>query len=177
MVELSLRHKPPDSRADIPAKVVPIRVDSRLPEAKGQLADRGTVGTTEGDGRATEIRHIGMVQAWRELFRTSISRISDHGVRIFESIPNRTIYAALALLAFLSVYALRHQPGSLKIQSQIPSPAMQHERPLVPAISRRKIPNHPQTVIPKKAKSRRVQSDYIAKDTYIYYGKDGKPSH
>jgi len=134
-------------------------------------------GTPEQEGKAAQIGHSGMVQACTELFRTSISRISDHGIKSFALPPNWTIYAALALLAFLSVYALRHQPELVKSQSQIPAPVKQHERPLVTSVSPQKIPHHPQTVAPKKAKSHRQQGDYIAKDTYVYYGKDGKPNH
>jgi len=45
-----------------------------------------------------------------------------------------------------------------------------------PGIASKNIPNHAQPVTRKKVKPRRHRSDYIAKDTYIYYGKDGKPS-
>jgi hypothetical protein len=172
MVELSLRHKPPESRAHTPAtvvpKVVPITVEPRLPEAK---EGRVKAGTSEEEENATQVLHNGTVQAWREHFQTSIFRISSRGIKLFALLPNRTIFAALALLAFLSVYALRHKADSVKSQSQVPASVTQQV--LVP-IPSQNTPNHRQTAA-KKAKPRRRPSDYVAKDTYIYYGKDGKP--
>jgi len=175
MVELSLRHKQPDSHADIRAKVVPIRVEPCMPEAKVQLANRSMAATTEEEGTAAPIRQSGLAQAGREFLRTFSCRVSARGIKVFALRPTRTIYAALALLAFLSVYALRHQPDSVKSQAQIPAPVK--SQALVPSASPHKIPNHLQTITARKAKPRRPQSDYIAKDTLTYYGKDGKPSH
>ncbi len=176
MVELSLRHKQPDSRTDIPAKF-PISVESCSPEARGQLV-RSMAGTTEEEGsKAAQLPHSGLVQASRELLRTSISRISDQGIKIFAWRRTRTGIVTLALLAFPAVYAFRYQSDSVKSQSQIPAIVQHPERPLVPSIAPRNTHNHAQTVAPKKAKSRSHPSDYIAKDTYIYYGKDDNPSH
>jgi len=176
MVELSLRHKQPDSRTDIPAKF-PISVETCSPEARGQLV-RSMAGTAEEEGRkAAQRPHSGLVQASRERLRTSISRISDQGVKILAWMRTRTGIVTLALLAFPAVYAFLHQSDSVKSQSQIPAIAQPPEKPLVRSIAPRNTHSHAHALAPKKAKSRSHPSDYIAKDTYIYYGKDGKPSH
>ena len=60
---------------------------------------------------------------------------------------------------------LRHHPDSVKNPSQIP-----------PAVGQRQH-NDAHTAAASKSKSRRRQEDYVAKDTTVYYGKDGKPSH
>jgi hypothetical protein len=167
MVELSLRHIQPDSYTDIPAKLS-MNVESCPTEVRGQVG-KGMAGTTEEEGsKAAQLPHGGSAQARQELLGTSISRISDQGVKIFPWLRTRTGIATLALLAFTGVYAFRHQSDSVKNQSQIPAIIQHPERPLVPSITPRNTHNHAQTMAPKKAKSRRHSSDYIAKDTYIY---------
>jgi hypothetical protein len=136
------------------------------------------------ENQAAQPQHRGL-QANREPLRICISRISDYGVEIYSSLKSRMRMLAagsaailLTLLAFSVVYAVRrHHRDSVKSQSQTPAAVQQHD--LAPVSSSASEPTHDDahTVTPNKAKSRRRQGDYIAKDTYVYYGKDGKPSH
>jgi hypothetical protein len=177
MVELSLRHKQPDSGTDVPAKP-PIKSDCYSAEATGQLISGIMASTTEEKGsKASQFHHSELVHAGRELLRTFISRVSHQRVKTFAWLRTRTGIVALALLAFPALYAFHHRPDSAESQSQIPAMPQQPERPRVPSTASRNTSNHTQTVAPQKTKSRRRQSDYIAKDTYTYYGKDGKPNH
>jgi len=81
----------------------------------------------------------------------------------------------LPLLAFSVVHAVRsHHPDSVKTQPQ--AAEQQHESTLVSSSASEQTNDDAHTVAPNKAKSRRRQDDYVAKDTYVYYGKDGKPS-
>jgi hypothetical protein len=176
MVELSLRHKLSDVRTDVPAKPS-IKLDCYSEEARGPLISSDMAGTTKEErSKAAQLDHNESGRTRREILRTSISRICDQSVKTFAWLRTRTGIVALALVAFPIVYAFHHQPDSVKSQSQIPPVVQQRERPLVPSIASQDT-HHAQAVAPKKVKSRRHQSDYIAKDTYIYYGKEGKPSH
>jgi hypothetical protein len=113
--------------------------------------------------------------------RISISRISDHRVRIHDSRLWTSIgIVALTLLAFGAVYGLRgHHPDSFKSRLQILPAVQQSQKPLVPAtsIASQSTHNGAHAVAASKSKSRRPHGDYVAKDTIVYYGKDGKPSH
>jgi hypothetical protein len=174
MVELSLRHKPPDLGTDVPAKAA-IKLDCYSPEPTGQLISINRAGTAKEEGcKAAQLHYSEAVTSRRELLRTSISRISDQSVTTFAWLRTRTGFVALALLVLPLVYAVHHQ---VKSQSQIPAMLQQRQGPLVPSTASQNIHNHAQALPPKKAKPRRHQSDYIAKDTYIYYGKDGKPGN
>jgi hypothetical protein len=177
MVELSLRHKLSDVRTDVPAKPS-IKLDCYSAEARGPLISSDMAGSREeGSSQAAQLDHNESGRTRREILRTSISRICDQSVKTFAWLRTRTGIVALALVAFPIVYAFHHQPDSVKSQSQIPPVVQQRERPLVSSIASQETHHHAQAVAPKKVKSRRHQSDYIAKDTYIYYGKEGKPSH
>jgi hypothetical protein len=72
---------------------------------------------------------------------------------------------------------LGHHPDSVKNRSQIPPAVEQRQKPLVPAASIASENTHHDAHAPaaSKSKSRRPREDYIAKDTFVQYGKDGKP--
>jgi hypothetical protein len=187
MVDLSLQHDQRDSLlTDSPAHF-PIKSECYTPEPKVQLISASFASTTQEEAKKaaqldcnTEARS-GLVRASRELLRISISRISDHRVRIHDSRLWTSIgIVALTLLAFGAVYGLRgHHPDSVKSRSQILPAVQQRQKPLVPAtsIALKSTHNGAHTVAASKSKSRRRQGDYVAKDTIVYYGKDGKPSH
>ena len=191
MVDLSLQHNRSDSlSADIPTHL-PVKSKCSPLEPKVQLIS-ASVGSTpleeakkEEEKKATQLDRntevlSGLLRASQELLRIAISRISDQGVRIHDSRLRTSIgIVALALLAFGAVYGFRgHRSDSVKSHSQIPAAVQQREKPLVPSTNiTLENPHHnAPTVAPSKSKSRR-RSDYIAKDTYVDYGKDGKPSH
>ena len=164
MVDLSMRHDRADPRHDIPLGF-PITNECYSAKANVQFTSSTLVATPEEKGnKAAQLDH-GFVQASRELSRISISVIS---------------ILALALLAFTILFAVRgHRTDLVKRQSKILATVQQRERPLVPVttVASESTPNHAHTVRPNKAKSRRRRNDYIAKDTYVYYGKDGQPNH
>jgi hypothetical protein len=175
MVELSLQHKQPNSPTDVPAKR-PTKIDGYSSDPSGQLISGIMASTTEEkDSKAAQLHHNQLVG--RELLRMLISRISHQRVTTFAWLRTRTGIVALALLAFTALYAFHHRPHSVKSQSQMPAMPQLGERPVAPSTTSQNTYNHARTVTPKKAKSRRRQSDYIAKDTYIYYGTNGKPNH
>jgi len=72
---------------------------------------------------------------------------------------------------------LGHHPDSVKNRSQITPAVEQRQKPLAPAASIPSENTHSDAhaVAASKSKSRRRQDDYIAKDTFVQYGKDGKP--
>jgi hypothetical protein len=227
MVDLSLQHDQRDSLlTDSPAHF-PIKSECYTPEPKVQLISASFASTTQEEAKKaaqldcnTEARS-GLVRASRELLRISISRISDHRVRIHDSrlwasiaqwiawhgryvrhvlaacersirqreFPHfrfdrvhklRIGIVALAVLAFSAVYGLRgHHSDSVNSRSQIAPAVQQRQTPLVPAtsIASKNTHKNPHTAGTSKSKSRRRQQDYVAKDTYVHYGKDGKPSH
>jgi hypothetical protein len=191
MVDLSLQNNQRDSLlTDIPAHF-PLKSEYRPPETKVQLISASGGSTPleeakkEEEKKATQLDRntevlSGLLRASRELLRIAISRISDQRVKIHDSRLWTSIgIVALALLAFGAVYGFRgHHSHSVKSHSQIPAAVQQPEKPLVPATTiTSEDPHHnAPTVAPSKSKSRH-RSDYIAKDTYVYYGKAGKPSH
>ena len=185
MVDLSLQHNRSDSlSADIPTHL-PVKPECYPKEPKIQLISARS--TTQEEGKkATQLdrrteAYGGLVRTSRGLLRRSISRISDHLVRIHDSpLWTSTGIVALALLIFGAVYGLRgNSPDSVKSHSQIAPASQPREKPLVPSTGIALGNNHndSHTVVPSKSKSSRQQGDYVAKDKYVYYGKDGKPSH
>lgn len=152
MVDLSMRQDRADPRDDIPHST------------KAKAPNSTVVATPEEKGhKAAQFDH-GFMQASRELLRIFTSPVS---------IP------ALAFLAFTMLFAVRgHRTESIKRQSKSPATVQQRERPLVPVatVASESTPNDAHTIRPNKQKSRR-RDDYIAKDTYVYYGKDGQPNH
>ena len=177
MVDLSLHHTQQDSLLlDIPAHV-PAKSECYPPEPKVQLPNPSLATTTEeGAKKAAQLEHSGgFVQASRELLR------NDYRIRIHASpkwISSLSI-VTLTLLAFSAVYGFRgYHRNSLKNHSQIPAAVQQREKPVAPAtsIASANTHNHAHTVARSKSKSRRRRG-YLAKDTYVYYGKGGKPSH
>ena len=183
MVELSLQHNQHTSPlADFPTRFPP-KSEGYLKEPNIQPVSV-TSTTQEEANKATQVdrkteAYGGLVRTSRELFRRSISRISGHLGRIHDSrLWTSTGIVALALLVFGAVYGLRgSSPDSLKSHSQI-APAS-HQKALVPSTGTAAANTHndSQTLAPNKSKSRRRQGDYVAKNTYVYYGKGGKPSH
>ena len=155
MVELSTRQDRVDPHKDI---------SPRFPtatKANVQFTSSTALATPEGKGK----KAAQLLQVGRELSRRSISRIS---------------ILALALLMFTFPFAVRgHRTDSVKRESKIPATVQQPERPLAPVttVASESTHNHDRKVGPNKGKSRRRRDDYIAKDTYVYYGKDGKPNH
>lgn len=188
MVDLSLQQNQDDSLlTDIPAHF-PAKSECYPPEPKVQLTNASLATTTQEEAKKAARPHSGLVQASRELLRRSISWISDHRVRPrlasldFEFGVRSACsgIVVLVLLAFSAVYGFRrYHQDSLKSHSQIPTAVQQRENAVAPATSIASKNTHTDahTVAPSKSKSRRRQGDYIAKDTYAYYGKDGKPSH
>jgi hypothetical protein len=121
--------------------------------------------------------HSSLVQACRRLLPRFISGIRDHG-RIHDSRVLTAIgIVVLALLGFGSVHEWRvHHSDSVKHRPQI-LPAMQPpDKPLVSTTSTANTSNNAHVVAQGKSKSHRGQGDYVAKDTYVYYGKNGKPN-
>ena len=69
---------------------------------------------------------------------------------------------------------LGHHPDSVKNRSQILPAVEQRQKPAA-SITSENTHNDAHTVAASKSKSRRRREDYIAKDTFVQYGKDGKP--
>jgi hypothetical protein len=140
--------------------------------------------TGRQESKAAQPHHSGL-QASRELLRICISRIRADGVTFYSWLKSRMRLSAacsaailLTLLAFGVVHAVRsHHADSVKSQSQPPAAVEQHVSTLASSSASEQTHDNAHTVAPDKVKSRRRQDDYIAKDTYVYYGKDGKPSH
>lgn len=181
MVELSLGHKQLDSLADIPKP--PIKPESYSAEAKVQFSASIAATTNRPKGEAVQLHHSGL-KASRELISICLSRINQYGVKIYSWLKTRTSFVAacsaamlLILLAFSVVYTVRdHHRDSLKSLSPPPA-AVQHDSTLVSSSASEQTHSDAHTVAPNQAKSRRRQDDYVAKDTYVYYGKEGKPNH
>jgi hypothetical protein len=187
MVDLSLQHDQRDSLAkDSPAHF-PRKSECDRPEPKLQLVSASLANTTQEEAKKPSQldckaeAQSGLVPASRELLRMSISRVSDYRVRIHNSRLWTWIgIAALTLLAFGAVYGLRgRHPDAVKSRSQIPPAVQQRQTPLVPAtsVASKNTHKNAHAAAASKSKSRRRQQDYVAKDTYVHYGKDGKPSH
>jgi hypothetical protein len=177
MVDLSLHHTQQDSLlVDIPAHV-PAKSECYPPEATVQLVQASLATIVQKEAKKpTQVEHSGFVQASLNLLR------SDYRVRIHASPKwfSSLAILALTLIAFSAVYGLlRYHQDSLKNHSQIPTAIQQREKPVAPSTSLAsdKTHNHGNTLARSKSKSRRRRDDYIAKDTYVYYGKDGKASH
>ena len=160
MVDLSTRHDRADPHNDISPRF-PITTGGSSAKANVQFTSSITLATPEEKGnKAAQLEQVG-----RELSRRSISRVS---------------ILALALLTLTLPFAVRsHRTDSVKRQSKNPTAAQQPERRLAPAttVASESTRNHDRKVGPNKGKSRRRRDEYIAKDTYVYYGKDGKPNH
>lgn len=187
MVDLSLQHDQRDSLlTDSPAHF-PIESECYLPEPKAQLISASFASTTQEETKkAAQLdcdteTPSGLVPASRELWRTSISRVSNHRVGIHDSRLWTSIgIVALTLLMLGAVYGWRgHHPDSVKNSSQTLPAVQQGQKPLVPArrIASKSTHNRAHAVAASKSKSRRRQGDYVAKDTFVQYGKDGKPIH
>jgi hypothetical protein len=173
MVELSLRHKISDLDGGVPVEAQK-KLDSYSSEARGQLISNNRAGNIkEKERQAVQFDQSQVVPTRRELLRTSVSRINHQSVKTFEWLRSRLGIVALALLALSLVLAFRHQ-----VKNQSPTPAMLQQRQgaPVPSVASQNIHKHARAIPPQKPKSRRHQSDYIAKDTYISFDKDGKPS-
>lgn len=164
MIDLSMRDNRADPHHDIPSRF-PITKECYSAKAKVQCANSSLMATPEEKGdKAAQVDH-GLVQVGRELLRISISPIT---------------ISALALLAFTIMLAGRaHRTDSVKRQSALPATVQQPEKPLasVTTVASKSTPNPAHMVRRNKAKSRRRRDDYIAKDTYVYYGKDDQPNH
>ena len=182
MVDLSLQRKQQDSLlTDIPAHFA-IKSEIYPPEPKIQLRIAKCANIAQEEAKmAAQIEHSGFVQASRELLRIWICQIKDHANRVhpLRLWPSSLRILVLTLLAFGAVYGFRgHHRNSPKNDSQIPTTVQRSENPSAPptSISAQNNHNYPHTAL-SKSESRRRGGDYIAKDTYIYYGIDGKPSH
>jgi hypothetical protein len=72
---------------------------------------------------------------------------------------------------------LGRHPDSVKNRPQIPPAVEQRQKPLAPAgsITSENTHNDAHIVAANKSRSRRPREDYIAKDTFVQYGRDGKP--
>jgi flagellar biosynthesis GTPase FlhF len=68
-----------------------------------------------------------------------------------------------------------HHPDSVKNRSQIPA-VEQRQKPAA-SITSQNTHSDAHNVPASESKSRRRREDYIAKDTFVQYGKDGKPIH
>lgn len=160
MVDLSRRHDCADPHNDI-SPGFPITTGCYSAKANVQFTSSTALTTPEEKGtKATQL-----VKAGRELSRLSISRVS---------------ILALALLMFTFPFAVRgHRRDLVKGQSRNPTTGQQPERSLSPVttVASESTRNHDHKVGPNKGKSRRRRDDYIAKDTYVYYGKNGKSNH
>lgn len=160
MVDLSTRHDRGAPHSDISPKF-PISPGCYSAKANVQF----TSSTTPAIPKAKGNKAAQLVQIGRELSRRSISRIS---------------ILALALLMFTFPFAVRgHRTDSVERQSKIQATVQRREKPIAPVTTVASEGTHKRDhkVGPNKAKSRRRRDDYIAKDTYVYYGKDGKPNH
>src|SRR5437868_4922314 len=183
MVDLSLEHIQHDSHlADIRARS-PVKSECCPPEPKVQ-PPKASLATIPQEEAKQADQQSEFVPASRELLAISSSRmiVSDYWIRIRASrlsvVSLRIV--ALTLLAFTAVYGLRgYHRDSSKDQSQTLTAMRQPEKPVARArgTASRTLHNDAHPLARKKSKPRRRQADYIAKDTYVYYGKDGKPSH
>ena len=164
MVDLSMRHDRDDSRNHIPPPI-PITTEFSSPKANVQFINSTAAAIPEEKGETAAPVDHSFVEARRKISRISLSRI---------------IILVLALLIFAALLAARsHRTNSVKRQSTIPATVQQRAVPLVPVTTgaSESTDNHAHTAGPKKAKSRGRRDDYVAKDTYVYYGKEGKPNH
>ena len=186
MVELSIRHTQLDSPSEIPTSF-PTKPQYHSPEAKVPLIGASTGTTGQLENRAAQAQHS-RLETSREHLRICISRISDYGVKTYSWLKTRVDFLAaccaaailLTLLAFSVIYAVRavrnHHPAPVKSQSRPPATVQQPDRTLPSNSASEQTHNDAHTLAPNKTKFRRRQNDYVAKDTYVYYGKDGKPS-
>jgi hypothetical protein len=177
MVDLSLHYNQHDSLlTDTPAHTPP-KCEYYPPKPKVRLPNASLATTTQEEAtQAAQFEHSGFVQAIRELLHSDY-RIRIHALPKWISSPS---LVALTLLALSVVYGFRgYHQDSLKNHSQIATTVQQHESLVTPAtsIASGNTHKHADTVARSKSKSRRRRGDYIAKDTYVYYGKAGKPSH
>jgi len=164
MVDLSMQHDRADSHNHIPP-TFPITPERCSPNANVQFINSTAAAIPEEKEKKAAMVDHGFVEASRKVSRISVSRI---------------IILALVLLAFAVLLAARgHRTDSAKRQSTMPGTAQQRELPPVPAttVASESTHNDSHAVGSKKAKSRRRRDDYVAKNTYVYYGKEGKPNH
>jgi hypothetical protein len=176
MVDLSLHHMQQDSLlGDIPAHV-PAKSECHPPEATVQLSQASLAIVVQKEAKKpAQVEHSSFVQASLNLLRSDYRGRIHASPKWFSSLA----ILALILIAFSAVYGLRRYQDSLKKHSQIPTAVQQREKPVAPAtsIASHNAHNHGNTVTRSKSKSRRRGDDYIAKDTYVYYGRDDKASH
>jgi hypothetical protein len=185
MVDLSLQHDQRDSLLTDSPSHFPKESQCYPLQTKVELINASSASTTQEEAiKPAQLdfktaAQSGLERASRRILRMSISRIRDHGVRLHGSHLWTSIgIVALTLLAVAAVYGLRgHHPDSDK-SSQISRAVQQRQEPLAPAtsIASEKANNDAHAVSARKSKSRRRRDDYVAKDTYVHYGKDGKPS-
>jgi|SRR5215469_4893668 len=159
MVDLSLRRDRADLHNDF-SPSFPITTGCHSAKANLQFSSRTALAVPGEKGN----KAAQLVQAGRELSRRSISRVS---------------ILAPTLLIFTFLFPVRgHRTDSVKRQSKIPATMQQRESPLAPVSSASESThNQDHKVGPNKGKARPRRNDYIAKDTYVYYGTDGKPNH
>jgi hypothetical protein len=177
MVELSLRDNKDDPCKDFPPSFQ-AKTECHSSEAKLQpMSTRVTIGDEGAAGnRAAQLAYSALVQAARELVRITVCRMNRERAKIYTWLRTRIGIAALALVAFTLCAVGGHDPDFVK--RQMPVPVKQAEKPLLPyaSVAPQNVHNGVHAIAPSKAKPRR-RNDYVAKDTYVYYGKGGKPSH
>ena len=185
MVDLSIQHNRHDPLfSDIPAHLTAnsecYPPEPKVPAVSASLAIAAQEESTKAVQPVPNIdAHSRFVQACRRLLRRFISEVGAH-VRIPDSRVGTAVgIVALALLGFGTVHEWRaHHSNSVKPRAQIQPAVQPPDKPLVPATSTpsENTGNNAHSVAPSKSKPRSRQGDYVAKDTYVYYGKDGKPS-
>jgi len=183
MVDLSLHHMQQDSLvADIPAHV-PAKSECYPPEATVDLPQASLATVVHKKvvhkkevKKPTQVEHSGFGQAALNLLRANYRVRTHASLRSFSSVA----ILALTVIAFSAVYGLLgYHQVFLRNHSQIPTPIQQREKPVAPAktIASQNTHKLGSTLARSKSKSRRRRNEYIAKDTYVYYGNDGQASH
>lgn len=164
MVDLSMQHDRADSLNLVPP-AIPTTTEFSSPKANVQFINSTAAAIPEEKVEKAAPVDPGFVEASRKVSRISIPRI---------------IVLVLALLVFAVLLVARsHRTDSVRRQSTTPTTVQQRDSPLVPVRTgaSKSTHNHAHAVGPKKANSRGRRDDYVAKDTYVYYGKEGKPNH
>lgn len=165
MVDLSMRQDRAEPRNDIPP-TFPITGERGPAKANVQFINSTVAAIPEEKGNNAAQVDPGFVEASRKISRISIPRIV-------------ILVLVLSAFALVLLAARAHRTGSVKPQSAIPATVEPREIHPVPVttVASDSTHNHAHSVGAKKAKSRRRRDDYVAKDTYVYYGKQGKPNH
>jgi hypothetical protein len=171
MVDLSLHHTRDSLVVDIPARV-PSKSDCYPPEATVQLPQASVATIVQNEAKKpAQVEHSGFVEASPNL------RVRIHALPMWFS---SLAILVLTVLAFGVVYGfLGYHQDSFQGHSQITTAVQQRENPVPRAttIASENAHNHGNTPARSKPKSHRRRDDYIAKDTYVYYGNDGKSYH